>query len=60
MLFSVASICYTLSCPLIGILAARERFGPRPIIVTGACMLVGWPSRGLGLLGCGIAAVWDC
>jgi MFS family permease len=36
MLFSVASICYTLSCPLIGILAARERFGPRPVIVTGA------------------------
>jgi len=40
MLFSVASICYTLSCPLIGILAARERFGPRPIIVTGLLLQV--------------------
>jgi len=35
MLFSVSSITYTLSCPVIGILANRERFGPRPIIVTG-------------------------
>jgi len=35
MLFSVSSITYTLSCPLIGILANRERFGPRPVIVTG-------------------------
>lgn len=40
MLFSVASICYTLSCPLIGILAARERFGPRPVIVTGLLLQV--------------------
>merc|ERR1711871_1165823 len=35
MLFSVSSITYTLSCPLIGILANRERVGPRPIIVGG-------------------------
>lgn len=35
MLFSVSSITYTLSCPVIGILANRERFGPRPVIVTG-------------------------
>ena len=35
MLFSVSSITYTLACPLIGILANRERFGPRPVIVTG-------------------------
>jgi len=35
MLFSVSSITYTLSCPLIGIMANRERFGPRPMIVGG-------------------------
>lgn len=35
MLFSVSSITYTLSCPIIGILASRDRFGPRPIIVSG-------------------------
>jgi len=35
MLFSVCSITYTLSCPIIGVLASRERFGPRPMIVTG-------------------------
>jgi MFS family permease len=35
MLFSVASVVYTLSCPLIGMLANRSRFGPRPIIVSG-------------------------
>lgn len=35
MLFSVASVTYTLSCPLIGIMANRDRVGPRPIIVCG-------------------------
>lgn len=35
MLFSVSSITYTLSCPIVGILASRERCGPRPIIVSG-------------------------
>lgn len=35
MLFSVSSITYTLACPVIGVLANRERFGPRPIIVSG-------------------------
>lgn len=35
MLFSVAMTSYTLSCPLIGMLAKRERMGPRPVIVTG-------------------------
>lgn len=29
------STVYTLSCPLIGMLANRSRFGPRPIIVSG-------------------------
>jgi len=40
MLFSVASISYTVSCPVIGILAQRDRFGPRPIIVTGLLLQV--------------------
>jgi len=35
MLFSVAMTSYTISCPLIGMLAKRERFGPRPVIVCG-------------------------
>ena len=39
-LFSVASISYTISCPVIGILAQRDRFGPRPIIVTGLLLQV--------------------
>lgn len=34
-LFSVASITYTLACPVIGLLASRDRFGPRPVIVSG-------------------------
>ena len=34
-LFSVAMTSYTLSCPLIGMLAKRERFGPRAVIVSG-------------------------
>jgi len=40
MLFSVASISYTVTCPVIGILAQRDRFGPRPIIVTGLLLQV--------------------
>ena len=32
---SIPSTVYTLSCPLIGMLANRSRFGPRPIIVSG-------------------------
>lgn len=40
MLFSVASISYTVSCPVIGILAQRDRFGPRPIIVGGLLLQV--------------------
>ncbi|KAL1526197.1 hypothetical protein AB1Y20_014923 [Prymnesium parvum] len=39
-LFSVASISYTVSCPIIGILAQRERFGPRPMIVAGLLLQV--------------------
>ena len=35
MLFSVSMSTYTLSCPVIGMLAKRERFGPRAVIVTG-------------------------
>lgn len=35
MLFSIAMTSYTLSCPAIGMLAKRERFGPRPVIVGG-------------------------
>ena len=35
MLFSVAMTSYTLSCPVIGMLAKRERLGPRAVIVTG-------------------------
>jgi MFS family permease len=35
MLFSVAMTAYTLSCPLIGMLAKRERLGPRPVIMLG-------------------------
>jgi len=35
MLFSVAMTSYTLSCPLIGMVAKRERCGPRAIIVCG-------------------------
>ena len=35
MLFSVAMTSYTLSCPVIGVLAKREHFGPRPVIVCG-------------------------
>jgi len=43
MLFSVASITYTVSCPVIGMLANRSRFGPRPIIVSGMLLqLVGF------------------
>lgn len=38
LLFSVASVTYTLSCPVIGILASRERLGPRIIIVGGLVM----------------------
>ena len=38
MLFSVAMTSYTLSCPLIGMLAKRERFGPRPVIVSGLAL----------------------
>ena len=34
-LFSVAMTSYTLSCPLIGMLAKRERLGPRAVIVAG-------------------------
>ena len=35
MLFSVAMTSYTLSCPAIGMIAKRERFGPRTVIVSG-------------------------
>ena len=43
MLFSIASVTYTLSCPLIGILANRSRLGPRRVIVTGLVLqLVGF------------------
>jgi MFS family permease len=35
MLFSVAMTSYTLSCPAIGVVAKREHFGPRPVIVCG-------------------------
>mmetsp|Transcript_19401 Transcript_19401/g.58556 ORF Transcript_19401/g.58556 Transcript_19401/m.58556 type:complete len:437 (-) Transcript_19401:431-1741(-) len=43
MLFSISSVTYTLACPLIGILANRERFGPRPIILTGLLLqLIGF------------------
>jgi len=35
MLFSVAMTSYTLSCPVIGVVAKRENFGPRPVIVCG-------------------------
>jgi len=35
MLFSVAMTSYTLSCPVIGMVAKRERFGPRTVIVSG-------------------------
>jgi MFS family permease len=40
MLFSIASITYTVSCPIIGILANRDRFGPRPVIVTGLLLQI--------------------
>jgi len=40
MLFSVASISYTVTCPVIGILAQRDRFGPRPVIVAGLLLQV--------------------
>jgi len=54
LLFSISSVTYTLACPLIGILANRERFGPRPIIVTGLLLqLIGFlligPSPLLGM-----------
>lgn len=43
MLFSIASITYTVSCPLTGILANRSRLGPRRVIVTGLVLqLVGF------------------
>ena len=43
MLFSIASVTYTLSCPLTGILAKRSRLGPRRVIVTGLVLqLVGF------------------
>ena len=43
MLFSIASVTYTVSCPLIGILASRSRFGPRRVIVSGLILqLVGF------------------
>ena len=43
MLFSIASVTYTLSCPLTGILANRSRLGPRRVIVTGLVLqLVGF------------------
>merc|ERR1712216_397423 len=35
MLLSVAMTSYTLSCPVIGMIAKRERFGPRTVIVSG-------------------------
>ena len=35
MLFSVAMTSYTLSCPIIGMVAKRERCGPRAVIVGG-------------------------
>lgn len=35
MLFSVAMTSYTLSCPIIGMVAKRERLGPRAVIVMG-------------------------
>jgi len=35
MLFSVAMTSYTLSCPIIGMVAKRERLGPRTVIVSG-------------------------
>ena len=34
-LFSVTIVAYTLSCPVIGLLAKRERMGPRAVIVIG-------------------------
>lgn len=37
-LFSVLVVAYTLACPLIGIYAARSRFGPRLVVVTGLCV----------------------
>eukprot|EP00908_Phaeocystis_cordata_P021199 Transcript_3544.p2 GENE.Transcript_3544~~Transcript_3544.p2 ORF type:complete len:452 (-),score=111.57 Transcript_3544:2546-3901(-) len=43
MLFSISSVAYTLSCPLIGILANRSRFGPRRVIVSGLILqLIGF------------------
>ncbi len=34
-IFSVSSVCYTISCPLVGLLASHKRAGPRPMIVGG-------------------------
>ena len=34
-IFSISSITYTISCPLVGLLASRKRMGPRPVIVIG-------------------------
>ena len=43
MLFSIASVTYTVSCPLIGMLANRSRFGPRRVILSGLVLqLVGF------------------
>ena len=40
MLFSVAMTSYTLSCPIIGVLAKRENMGPRPVIVIGLLLQI--------------------
>ena len=46
-LFALASAAYTLACPLAGWLAARERLGPRLLIVGGLVLQAG----GLVLVG---------
>jgi len=40
MLFAVSMTTYTITCPVIGMAAKRERFGPRPVIVTGLLLQV--------------------
>jgi len=62
MLFSVAMTSYTITCPLIGMLAKRERLGPRPVIVIGLLLqLLGFlligPCPLLQLDGLGIGQV---
>ena len=61
LLFSVSSVCYTISCPAIGLLSDRSRIGPRPMIYAGLLaqaigfLLIG-PSPLLGWLHGGSAS----